>query len=79
MLETRDKGIQDSFVSRDKAWMNSLHSCSESFRLITQEQINIRATLELVCKRQYELTKGNAQILDWPMKTVLGKKKVPLS
>ena len=64
MLETRDKGIQDSLVSRDKAWMNSLHSCSESLRLMTQEQINIRATLESVGKRQYELTKGNAQILD---------------
>ena len=58
--------------------MNSIHSCSQSLRLMTQEQINIRATLESVGKRQYELTKGNAQILDWAMKIVLRKKKVPL-
>ena len=37
MLETRDKGIQDSMVSRDRAWLNSLHSCNESLRLMTRE------------------------------------------
>ena len=46
MLERRDQGIQDSLVSRDQAWLNSLHSYSESLRLMTQEQINLRATLE---------------------------------
>ena len=45
---------------------------------MTQEQIIIRATLESVYKRQYELTKANGQILDWAMKIVFGKKKVPM-
>ena len=35
MLETKDKGIQECLVSRDKAWLNSLHSHSESLRLMT--------------------------------------------
>ena len=35
MLERRDKEIQDSLVSKDKARLNSLHSCSESLRLMT--------------------------------------------
>ena len=26
MLEIRDKEIQESLVSRDRAWLNSLHS-----------------------------------------------------
>ena len=34
--------------------------------------------METLSKRQCELTKGNAKILDWAMKTVSGKKKVPL-
>ena len=59
MLETRDKQIQDSLVFRDQAWLNSLHSCNESLRLMTQEQINIRVTLKSLGKRQHELTKGN--------------------
>ena len=45
---------------------------------MTHEQINIRATLESLGKRQHELTKGNAQILDWTMKTMSGKKKILL-
>ena len=45
---------------------------------MTQEQINMRATLESIGKRQCELTKGNAQILDWATKIVSRKKKVPL-
>ena len=78
MLERRDQGIQECMVSKDRAWLNSLHSYSKSLRLMTQEQINLRATLESIGKRQCELTKSNAQLLDWAMKAVLGKKKVPL-
>ena len=37
MMERRDQGIKDSLVSRDQAWLNSFHSCSESMRLMTQE------------------------------------------
>ena len=45
---------------------------------MTLEQINIRETIESLGKRQYELKKANAEILDWAMKTVSGKIKVPL-
>ena len=34
--------------------------------------------MESLAKRQREFTKSNAKILDWAMKTVSGKKKVPL-
>ena len=78
MLERRDQGIQECLVSRDRTWLNSLHSYSESLRLMTQEQINLRGTLESIGKRQCELTKSNAQLLDKAMKTASGKKKVPL-
>ena len=47
-------------------------------RLNTQELINNRCTLESIGKRQCELVKSNVDILDWAMKTVLGKKKVSL-
>ena len=60
MLERRDKEIQNSLVSRDRALLNSLHSCSESLRLMTQEQINLRKTLESIGKRQCELAKSKA-------------------
>ena len=56
MLEMRDNGMIKSLVSRDKAWLNNLHSYSESLRLMTQEQINLRGTLESIGKRQCELT-----------------------
>ena len=45
---------------------------------MTREQINIRATLESLGKRQHEVIKGNAQIIDWVMKIVSRKKKIPL-
>ena len=51
MLERIDQGIQECLVSRDKVWLNSFHSCTESLRLMTQEQINLRATLEAIGKR----------------------------
>ena len=34
--------------------------------------------MESIGKRQCELGKSNVEILDWAMKTVSGKKKVPL-
>ena len=64
MLEIRDNGMIKSLVSRDRAWLNNLHSYSESLRLMTQEQINLRGTLESIGKRQCELTKANEQILN---------------
>ena len=35
--------------------------------------------MESICKRQCELTKSNKRLLDWAMKAVSGKKKVPLT
>ena len=48
----------------------------QNFRLMTYEQIN-RGFLESLAKRQRELIERNAKILDWAMKTVSNKKKVP--
>ena len=45
---------------------------------MTYEQVKNRTTLESIAKRQCELVKSNVEILDWAMKTVSGKKKVPL-
>ena len=42
----------------------------QSFRLMTYEQVNNRAFLESLAKRQRELTESNAKILDWAMKIV---------
>ena len=45
---------------------------------MTYELINNRTLLETLAKRQQELIESNAKILDWTMKTVSNKKKVPL-
>ena len=63
---------------RDIGWLNSLQHYKDSLRLTTQELINNRFTLESIGKRQCELIKGNTEILNWVMKTMSGKKKVPL-
>ena len=78
MLEDRDNALKAGLESRDKNWLNSLEHCMQSFRLMTYEQFNNRTLLESLAKRQRELTERNAKILDWPMKTVSNKKKVPL-
>ena len=77
MLEDRDNALKACLESRGKNWLNSLAHCKESFHLITYEQINNRTLMESF-KRQGELTESNAKILDWAMKTILSKKKVPL-
>ena len=76
MLETRDNGIIESLVSRDRTWLKSLDSYSQNLKSMYQEQVNMRETLESIGKRQCELTKTNAQIIDWAMTTMAGKKKV---
>ena len=45
---------------------------------MTFEHINNKGLLETIEKRQCELIEENAEILNWAMKTVSGKKKVPL-
>ena len=77
MLKARDCSMKTTLESRDIGRLNSLQHCKDSLRLNTQELINNRCTLESIGKRQRELVKSNADILDWAMKTVSGKKKVP--
>ena len=78
MLEDRDNTLKECLESRDNNWLNSLAYCKESFRLMTYEQVNNMTLLESLAKRQRELIESNAKILDWAMKTVSNKKKVPL-
>ena len=78
MLAARDCSMKKALEARDIGWLNSLQHSKDSLRLNTQELINNRCTLESIGKRQRELTKSNADILDWAMKTLSGKKKVPL-
>ena len=78
MLAARDSGMKKkSLEARDVGWINSLKHCKDSLRLNTQELINNRCTLESIGKRQHELVMSNADILDWAMKIVSVKKKVP--
>ena len=76
MLEDRDKAMKETLESRDKDWLNSLQHCKENIRLMTYEQVNNKALMESLTKRQHELTESNAKILDWAMKIVSSKKKV---
>ena len=62
--ETRDRNMKESLVSREKAWLDRLHHCSESLRLMTQEHINKRTIMESIGKRQCEMTKANTKILN---------------
>ena len=78
MLEDRDKVLKAALESRDRDWLNSLEHCKQSYRLMTYEHINNKITLESIGKRQCELVKSNVEIFDWAMKTISGKKKVPL-
>ena len=64
MLEDRDKAMKATLESRDRDWLNSLDHCKESLRLMTYEQVNNRALMESLAKRQRELTERNAKILD---------------
>ena len=78
MLEARDGSMKTALEARDIGWLKSLQHCKDSLRLNTQELINNRCTLESIGKRQRELLKSNANILDWAMKSVSDKNKVLL-
>ena len=60
----RDKSIKEALESRDREWLNSLQHCRDSLRLNTQELIKNKCMLESIGKRQCELVKSNADILD---------------
>ena len=77
-LRKRDEEWRVELEKRDQYWLNSIRHMKQSFRLMTYEQVNNRAFLESLAKRQRELIESNEKILDWAMKTVSNKKKVPL-
>ena len=74
----RDNALKASMDSRDSNCMNNLGHCKQSFRLLSYEIKNNRTLLESLTMRQRELTESNAKILEWAMKTVSSKKKIPL-
>ena len=78
VLRDRDNALKASMDSRDNNCMNSLRHCKQSFHLMSYEIINNRTLLESLAMRQRELTESNAKILDWAMKTMSNKKKIPL-
>ena len=78
MKRDRDNSLKACLESRDKNWLNNFSHCRESFHLMTYEQVNNRTLLESLAKRQRELIESNVKILDWAMKTVSSKKKMPL-
>ena len=78
ILRDRDNALKASMDSRDNNYMNSLGHCKQSFPLMSYEIINNRTLLESLAMRQGELTESNAKILDWAMKTMSKKKKIPL-
>ena len=77
-LRQRDKEWRGELENRDQYWLNSMGHMKQSFRLMTYEQVNNRAFLESLARRQRELTESSAKILDWAMKKVSNKKKVSL-
>ena len=78
ILRYGDNTLKESMDARDNNCMNSLGHCKQSFHLMSYEIINNRTLLKSLAMRQRELTESNAKILDWAMKTVSNKKKVPL-
>ena len=78
ILRDIDNALKVSMDSRDNNCMNSLGHYKQSFLLMRYEIINNRPLLESLVMRQRELTESNAKILDWAMKTVSSKKKIPL-
>ena len=64
--------------SRDNNYMNSLEHCKQSFRMKIYDVKNNRTFLDSLAMMHRELTESNAKILDWAMKTVSNKKKIPL-
>ena len=64
--------------TRDSNCMNYLGHCKQSFRVMSFEIVNNKTLLESLAMRQQELTESNAKIIDWVMKIVSSKKKIPL-
>ena len=78
ILRDRGNALKASMDSRDNNYMYSLGHCKQSFHMMSYEIKNSRTLLESLAMRQQELTESNSKILDWAMKTVYNKKKIPL-
>ena len=79
ILRDRDNALKASMGSRDNNYMNNLGHCRQSFLLMSYEIIKNRTLLESLVMRQRELTESNVKFLDWTMKTMSSKKKIPLA
>ena len=77
-MKDRDNALKTSMDSRDKNCMNSLGHYKQSFRMLSYDVRNNRTLLESLAMRQPELIESNAKILNWAMKIVSSKKKIPL-
>ena len=60
-LKKRDEEWRAELEKRDQYWLNSMGHYKKIFQLMTYEQINNRAFLESLAKRQRELTESNAK------------------
>ena len=78
MLEGGDKAIQETLVSRDKYWSDSLDSFNHHLNSLYFEQINMRKSIESIALRQGELIRSNVDMLARAIGIVSGKKKVPM-
>ena len=58
--------------------MNYLGHCKQSFGVMSFDIVKNKTLLESLAMRQQELTESNAKIIDWVMKIVSSKKKIPL-
>ena len=77
VLRDRDNDLKASMDSTDNNCINNLRHCKQSFRMMSYEIKNNRALLESLVMRQRELTKSNAKILDWVMKTISARRRYP--
>ena len=77
-MRDKDNALKASMDSRDNNYMNSLEYYKQSFHMLSYDVRNNKTLLESLAMRQRELTESNAKILDWAMKTVSSKMKIPL-
>ena len=77
-IADRDTILKNDLTNRDRIWIDSWRKLRNSLILTHMEVVNNRTLLESMGKRQKKLVKANTKILNWVMKAVSDKKKVPL-
>ena len=78
ILRDRDNTLKASMDVRDNNCKNNIEHCKQIFRMMSYDVKNNKTFLESLAMRQRELIESNAKILDWAMKIVSNKKKIPL-